>query len=101
MSDVFSVLLEVAAERGRQDAKWGEQNKPDGTGGLDAGYVAVLLKELCTSAGLPHGAGDTWLKILAEEVGEAFAETGPELRAELVQVAAVACAWIESIDRRG
>ena len=27
----FAVLDEVRAERARQDAKWGEQNHPDGT----------------------------------------------------------------------
>ena len=33
-------------------------------------------------------------------VGEAFAESDPDkLRTELIQVAAVAVAWIESIDR--
>lgn len=39
--------------------------------------------------------------MLLEEVAEAFAESDDaRLRAELVQVAAVAQAWIESIDRR-
>jgi hypothetical protein len=43
----------------------------------------------------------TWRDILHEEVCEAFAETDPEaLRAELVQVAAVAVKWVEAIDRR-
>lgn len=42
-----------------------------------------------------------WLHILREEVAEAFAETDPvALRGELVQVAAVAVAWAEAIDRR-
>jgi hypothetical protein len=44
----------------------------------------------------------TWTHILEEEVCEALAETDQErLREELVQVAAVACAWVECIDRRG
>lgn len=94
-------LAEIADERARQDRKWGEQNHPDGTGGPDAEIVAGMLKALCQDAGLPDGAGDTWLKILAEEVGEAFDETEwPKLRAELVQVAAVVVAWIEAGDRR-
>jgi hypothetical protein len=42
-----------------------------------------------------------WLHILREEVAEAFAESDPaKLRAELVQVAAVAVNWVEAIDRR-
>ena len=48
-----------------------------------------------------------WLAVLTEELGEAAHEltydTGPgareRLRKELVQVAAMACAWIDSIDR--
>ena len=42
----------------------------------------------------------TWLHILREEVFEAFAEDDPaKLRAELIQVAAVAVQWVEAIDR--
>lgn len=47
-----------------------------------------------------------WLPILVEEVGEVAHEltydsgaTLKSLRKELVQVAAMACAWIEAIDR--
>lgn len=47
-----------------------------------------------------HG-GLTWRHILAEEMFEALAESDPaKLRAELVQVAAVAVQWVEAIDRR-
>ena len=70
------VLNEVATERRRQDAKWGEQN---------------------------HHAG-VWMLILTEEVGEA-AKAALEMheadeRAEYIQVAAVAVARVEAIDRR-
>ena len=87
-----SVLAEVLGERQRQDAKWGQQTH----------------------------APEVWLMVLAEEVGEAnqavfealfprfdkrAAERGPrnlsEYRQELVQVAAVAVAAIESLDRQG
>jgi NTP pyrophosphatase (non-canonical NTP hydrolase) len=54
-------------------------------------------------------ADAAWLPVLMEEVGEvaheltydAFGGDTPveRLRKELVQVAAMACAWIESIDR--
>jgi|GEM_PF-1169025 len=77
---IESALEEVLAERMRQNAKWGEQNHDP----------------------------ITWLAILTEEVGE-FSEAalhlrfgGPKaagLRAEAVQVAAVALQIVECIDR--
>ena len=76
------VLGEVAQERTRQDAKWGANRNHH-----------------------PF----VWLAILGEEVGEAneaalesnFGGTATfeEYRAELVQVAAVAVAAIEALDR--
>lgn len=97
---VTAALDEVAAERVRQDAKWGEQNHPDGTRPtiptLNAREQAI---HECDYAHR-NGTG-TWRHILEEEVAEAFAESDPvKLRAELVQVAAVAVAWVEAIDRR-
>ena len=86
-----AVLAEILAERQRQDAKWGQQDHDP----------------------------STWLMVLAEEVGEAnqavfetlfprfdkrAAQRGPrtlaEYRQELIQVAAVAVAAIESLDRQ-
>ena len=70
------VLTAVRKERKAQDAKWGEQN---------------------------HDL-TTWLTILTEEVGE-FAEAilenraGKEVRAEVIQIAAVAVAIAEFLDR--
>ncbi|OLV19409.1 hypothetical protein [Deinococcus marmoris] len=85
------VLAEILAERQRQNAKWGQQDHDP----------------------------STWLMVLAEEVGEAnqavfetlfptydkrAAQRGPrtlaEYRQELIQVAAVAVAAIESLDRQ-
>jgi NTP pyrophosphatase (non-canonical NTP hydrolase) len=81
-----AVMNQVGAERIRQNNKWGEQN---------------------------HGPF-VWLAILGEEVGEAnkaaleacdlktsqfSIEKLIEMREELVQVAAVAVAMIESLDR--
>ena len=71
----MEVLEEVMEERKRQDELWGEQNHDDGI----------------------------WLAILVEEVGEVandINERSKELREELIQVAAVAVSWVESIDRR-
>jgi hypothetical protein len=98
------VLAEVAEERARQDAKWGPQNHPDGTG-TAYGLSAVpeldvdFAKQRCDAA-FARGAG-TWEHILYEEFCEAMAEDDPaRLRAELLQTAAVAVHWIEALDRR-
>ena len=79
---MFDVIVEeIFAERVRQDARWGEQN-----------HTPIW-----------------WHAILAEEVGEVakailelqFAgKSIAAVRKELVQVAAVAIAAVESIDRR-
>jgi len=70
------LLDEIAAERQRQDRKWGERNH------------SPLF----------------WLAILQEEIGEsAKAILEDDLlayRQEMIQVAAVAIAAIESIDRQ-
>lgn len=86
-NSLLNILTDVAAERERQDVKWGEQNHDDA-----------------------H-----WAPILGEEFGEAMTEVNnilwykgeikkevliQHLREELVQVAAVAVAWIECFDRR-
>jgi len=77
MNTTLEVLQSVGDERLRQDLRWGQQNHGDGL----------------------------WLAILTEEVGETAEAmldlSQTDIRAELVQVAAVAVAWIESIDRRG
>lgn len=71
----MAVFIEIRKERNRQDRKWGEQNH--------------------------HPV--KWLAILGEEEGEAckavLENSLLEYRAELVQVAAVAVAAIECLDR--
>lgn len=98
----MTVLDEVAAERLAQDAKWGEQNHPDGTGAEHVPLSAVIRDQVRTRCDAEHRAGrGTWEMILAEEFWEAVAEVDPaKLRAELIQVAAVTVAWVEAIDRR-
>ncbi|WP_329913026.1 hypothetical protein [Stenotrophomonas sp. SMYL82] len=108
-----SVLAEVAQERARQEAKWGQQNHVDWTPTSAATDLAGAW---------PAGVGDHfkfitdykakgveghrlgYFDILMEEVAEAHDEARDgntkATRAELVQVAAVAVAWIECIDRR-
>lgn len=110
------VLEEVSQERVRQDEKWGEQNHPNGTGddvpmlhgepipkpheqvAPTMGSLAYTARRV-TDKYAKNGAL-TYADILLEEVGEALAEHHPAaLRAELIQVAAVAVAWVEKIDR--
>ncbi|MER7213145.1 hypothetical protein ABT340_39290 [Streptosporangium sp. NPDC000239] len=101
MSDAALTHIEeeLRAERARQDARWGEQNHPDGTGLPIYQHSAHRHREHAERAA---AAGVlAWRDILQEEVYEALAEGDPAtLRAELIQVAAVAVAWIEAIDRR-
>jgi hypothetical protein len=93
------VLAEIADERDRQDAKWGEQNHPDGTGHQGDRVMSDYLRTRCQRR-FEQGAG-TWRDILQEEMGEAYAESEPaNLRSELIQLAAVVVAWVEAIDRR-
>lgn len=108
MSDLQTVLADIAAERARQDVKWGPQSYPDGTD-PDAHWVwwtgdavqqANQARQACERA---HRDGHlTWRGIAREEWAEALAcqpETA-ELREELIQNAAVLVAWIQDLDRR-
>lgn len=90
---------EVRAELARQDAKWGEQNHPDGTGRLDYSRMAADWKGIVDAAAKQKKL--TWRHILMEEVYEACAESDPEkLLSELLQVEAVARQWRKTIRRR-
>lgn len=112
-----AVLSEIAEERARQDAKWGEQNHPD----LDPHDLDTVIRneyafradrwkeindrragEGCeVKYRSPAAPCTAWDGVLLEEVYEALAEDDQaKLRAELIQVAAVAVAWVEAIDRR-
>jgi len=95
----YVILDDVFDERVEQDEKWGEQNHPDGTGRTFSTLDAARIK---SENALRVAKGTlTWQDILEEEVIEAFAETDSQaLIDELVQVAAVAVAWIECIERR-
>lgn len=95
-----AVLHEVSMERDRQDTLFGDQSHlPDGTGGDGYKHLAVVDRWACKMAAREGTL--TWRHILHEEVSEAFAESDPEkLRTELVQIAAVACAWLQALDRR-
>jgi hypothetical protein len=98
------VLGDIQAERIRQDAKWGEQNHPDGTcdgpnGPTIARQHADAARSICDH--FDKIGKLTWAHIFTEEWLEAYAETDPtKLETELIQVAAVAAAWVECIRRR-
>ncbi|MEU0081386.1 hypothetical protein ABZY58_26090 [Micromonospora tulbaghiae] len=123
---IYEVLAEVLAERRRQDVKWGEQNHPDAhpdilgrlTDGAGEwwGEPAEVARRLSEYYEIPvasraryncrHEAGHhgpTWVGIAIEEMAEVLeaAVSDPAtLRAEWVQLAAVAVAAVEAIDRR-
>lgn len=116
--DLRGVLDEVAEERRRQDRKWGRQDHPNDAlgswwvGSADRGAAERRAEhfEVPSEHRAKFLIGEaarrrevTWPHILIEEVAEAVATVHDpaKLRAELVQVAAVAVAWIEAIDRRG
>lgn len=90
------LVSEIVRERLRQEKKFPNQILPNGTS--DA-FVAKanLAKNICKFAVAISEL--TWFDVLHEEFWEAMAETDPtKLRDELVQVAAVACRWIEALD---
>ena len=126
VSSMREVLAEVAAERQRQDERWGEQNHP-----LVATYpsrtsdrrtihlhldvpVASVARAQCDAR---HARGEgSWVDILVEELAETVDAGGAlacaELdggsdeclskacEAELIQLAAVAVAAVEALRRR-
>lgn len=76
------VLHEVEFERHRQEATWGEQNLPA------AEYFMILAEEV----------GEVAMAINEKKLGTVNAS---DVREELIQVAAVAVAMVESLDRNG
>jgi hypothetical protein len=86
---LIAVLEEVAEERRRQIVKWGGR----GGDGIEN----------------PNQPNGIRLRVLVEEVGEVAEAMGrPEdgngkgdLRTELIQVAAVAVAWVEALSPNG
>jgi hypothetical protein len=94
-----NVTDEIQDELDRQDARWGEQNHPDGTGLTGDRELSDDVRRF--TDWMASTGNLTWRDILWEEVREAFAETDEDrLREELVQVAAVAANWVNAIDRR-
>lgn len=94
------VFADIRDERARQDKKWGPQNHPDGTASDE--FNVRMSEQWKEHVDRKAAEGSTdWISILFEEAYEASCETDPvRLRAEVVQIAAVAVAWLEAIDRR-
>lgn len=109
------ILNEVNEEATRSVTKHGDQRHvPLGTGPdvypLDfitpvdseasASQLAVIATDTTDARSFSEGDGTvTWRDILSEEVFEAYAESDPEkLRAELIQVAAVAVKMVDALD---
>ncbi|WP_406324080.1 hypothetical protein [Streptomyces niveus] len=93
------ILADIKRERDAQDAIFGVQDLPYGTGGQFT-RQADEARRLCDRA-FDRGEG-TFRHVLLEEVYEAMAETDPiPLRAELIQAGAVIVKFIEAIDRAG
>lgn len=96
------VLNDIHRERVKQAAKWGDQTHDIFTDRrVEAERarhrIAAETCKLMFSAVENPG----WDLILLEEVYEAFSEEDPhKIREELVQVAAVACAIIEDLDKK-
>ena len=102
MSHTNDVLEQVNDERTRQDMKWGPQRHPD----FLPDYPLSLEMEMAiklTNYSFQNDKG-TWSHILVEEVAEAIEEAKKgdlqKLKEELIQVAAVAVAWVEDIETR-
>lgn len=95
-----AIVESVLAECASANAKHGTNDAiPDGTGGDLSETLAASARAACDQA-MERGFL-TWGLVLREETAEALAERDPAaLRAELVQVAAVAMRWIRALDRR-
>lgn len=97
-------LHEVASERARQDDLWGEQNHPvldpaNTDADRDYYYSQATAWKFENQTRKENGRL-AWDGILLEEVFEALESDDPAAqRAELIQVAAVALAAAESLDR--
>jgi len=108
-----NISNEIIAERIRQDRKWGEQNHPSIRKFLINEKAPFKSYEIADEYKIPDQEEAkricdlmaarnecTWADIAIEEMCEAVCATDEvHRREELVQLAAVVMAWIESIDR--
>lgn len=99
---VNALLFEVGQERLNQIEKWGQQDHPSIYGETDRrNFEKTANHWKAINDARVEMDTLTWDGILLEEVYEALTESDDDLRrAELLQVAAVALAEVEAIDRR-
>lgn len=97
---VLEQLEDVYTEVARQEALWGVQMHPDGTGGAEARRQCTNARNRCEDAA-KKGTLTYW-DILKEEFFEAGAAepNSAELIEELTQLCAVAQSWIRTIRNR-
>ena len=103
MSKQTEILMEIIAERGRQDLLWGVQSHPIKPSDHEFTRRFVDLDRNAKDSCNTNAANGfiTWYDILWEEFCEVFAEDDPiKQREELVQLNAVSLAMIEYLDRR-
>ena len=96
------VIAEVIQERQRQHAKWGEQNLEsfELSQPLYSQREKLRARRHWNDEHNSDGKPLTFKAILEEEFLEVICERDPaRLRAELLQVAAVAIQWVEKLDR--
>lgn len=105
------LLARVGQEMERQVAKWGYQNHPsyflpdvfEVSVEHDIELTTEFTKALCDER--LSAADCSWQDIMNEELmearDEAIAGNTEALKTELIQIAAVALSWIESIERNG
>ena len=92
-------LGSTMSEMDRQDAKWGPQTHPDGTGIRGDAPRAHKAKQVTDDAA--RAGTLTWRQILDEEIFEAYAETDPQkLYDELTQVSGVSMQWANDVVRK-
>lgn len=107
VSRMERVLADIRAERRRQIEQYGSNDDLlDGTGPRAQWLMPFKSADAVTiEAGFRreygHHLQPTWVRLVREEIAEAFLEDDPErLRAELVQVAALCVSWCEKLDAR-
>lgn len=107
-SPLVRITREIWEELRRAEIKFPDQHLPNGTPahveriGLEkaldqARRTANMYRKVCKTAAADGSL--TWRHVLTEEFFEALAEHDPAaLRAELLQVAAMAVRWVKDID---
>lgn len=102
----IETAIDVLRERAQQDQRWGVCDHRDLPANVThpSAYLGIptadRARTMCQES-FRRGLG-CWGVVFAEEVCEAVEAIGndADLRAELVQVAAVCQKWVEAIDRR-